>query len=96
MTLSPEEIRLVKMAPAIGDDLELTELAWDVAEMFRVSVGDILSLSRERKPTDARQMFYYLARRRGFSYPSIARFAKRDTSTVMHGASVAAQIVGAK
>lgn len=55
-----------------------------VAKAYGVSVGEIISMRQERRPTEARVMAMWLARNMtGASYPCLGRAFDRDHSTVL-------------
>lgn len=68
---------------------EITQAA---ADIFGVPVRDILSKSRFREHTSARQAVCLVAWERGWSSPAIGRVLGRDHSTVLHGRDRAAAL----
>lgn len=64
----------------------LTEVLDAVSKTLRVGKLDLISPHRAMHLTEARQIFYWLARKyTPKSYPEIGRFMRRDHATVMHG-----------
>ncbi len=65
-----------------------------VCEAFGVELEELLGMSRVQPIPDARFVGYLLARRRGMSFPRIAKLFKRgDHTTVMSGIKRAEQLL---
>jgi hypothetical protein len=64
----------------------LHQIITAISKVTLVSVKEIISQSRNRRDTNLRQVFYYLARTHSYqSYPAIGHFCNRDHTSVMHG-----------
>lgn len=59
-----------------------------VCEYYRLDPGEVLSPTRKQPLAHHRQLMMHLMRRVGYSFPVIARFMKRDHTTVMHACEV--------
>ena len=58
-----------------------------VAQKHNLDPNDIMGENRNRKLIAARHEFWYIAHfQLGYSYCHIGRFAKKDHSTILHGA----------
>lgn len=68
-----------------ADHRRMLEIIDEVSQCANIGVRDILCRSRRRDVAWPRQYAMFLCRREGFSYPQIARFFRRDHSTVIHG-----------
>lgn len=56
----------------------------NAADLYGVAVADILSPSRDRRVTNARQAACWLLRGHGMSLPAIGRALDRDHTTVLY------------
>jgi chromosomal replication initiation ATPase DnaA len=64
-----------------------------ICSAYGVTRAAILGSSRQHPVGEARIIGYYLARRRGMSYPRIGRVFGRDHTTAMSGVKRAARII---
>jgi chromosomal replication initiation ATPase DnaA len=61
------------------------DLVKECSTLFKVHVRDLMGPYRYDFVVRARQALFLALRRRGWSYPDIGWFLKRDHSTVIHG-----------
>ena len=88
--LSPQSTETsipVKVNPDLPSGHSLREIVDLVCEIEGLSILELRSQRRSRRLIDARQIYYWLARKYTLqSYPAIARFmGGRDHTTAMHG-----------
>jgi hypothetical protein len=57
----------------------------ELAQLTGIPESEILGGKRDRKTADVRQMYWYLLRRSGYSYPAIGRLCGRNHSTIVNG-----------
>lgn len=76
----------------ILDDLDnpisefpLDEIARAVSSASQTTVKDMKGRSRIRECVIARQVFFYIGRRAGFSWKKLGQYLLRDHSTAIHG-----------
>lgn len=58
-------------------------VAHHVVQIFDVTIGELFSPSQKKRPTEARQVLCWIARRDGMSFSEIGRRISRDHTTVM-------------
>jgi chromosomal replication initiation ATPase DnaA len=64
----------------------LSEVLDAVSRALRIGKLDLVSMHRARHLTEARQIFYWIARKHtARTYPEIGRFIRRDHATIIHG-----------
>lgn len=63
----------------------LDEIAQAVSIATHITLDDMRGRCRVRENVVARQMFFYIARRSGFSWNKLGIYLSRDHSTAIHG-----------
>ena len=69
----------------------IIEALQEASEVSGRSIAELTSVKRDKITAQARQAVMWQAHSKGVSYSSMARFFKRDHTTVMHGVKAAAQ-----
>jgi len=69
----------------IDHNAPLDEIARAVSTASGVTVSEMRSPNRERHNVIARQVFFYIGRRAGFSWMKLGQYMLRDHSTAIHG-----------
>lgn len=69
----------------IDQNAPLEEIARAVSTASGVTVSEMRSPNRERHNVIARQVFFYIGRRAGFSWMKLGQYMLRDHSTAIHG-----------
>ena len=84
-----QEIKEYKL---ILDDLDnpitefpLDEIARAVCTSSQITIKEMKGRSRVRECVVARQVFFYIGRRAGFSWKKLGQYLLRDHSTAIHG-----------
>lgn len=62
-----------------------TEIIKLCADLFGLPPKDLMSNKRNRQVVEARFALYAALRRRGWSYPRIGKFLRRDHTAIMYG-----------
>lgn len=66
--------------------LLLDDIARAICGVYSISKAEFMSIRRNPRLVQARQVFYWVAKRfTSFSFPQIGHFCGKDHSTVMHG-----------
>jgi len=79
------KILLQDLENPIDRNAPLEEIAKAVSQASGVPISDMRSPNRERHNVIARQVFFYIGRRAGFSWLQLGQFMLRDHSTAIHG-----------
>ena len=65
---------------------DIEQIVREISEATGIRPELIIGRNQTKIVSHARQLAYYVARRKGLSCPQIAKFFGRDHNTIIHGA----------